>query len=137
MPNYASVTIVGHLGKDPQTRQVASGDSVTSFSLATNHKRANQPDTVTWWRCSCWGKRGEAIARHLKQGDPILVTGEPLNRPWTDQDGAARLSLDVEVRDWAFVGGKGETRAIPPDYPPAASAGAPGDSFDPDSDIPF
>lgn len=129
MPNFASVTLVGHLGKDPVTRQT-NGDSVTNFSVATNRKRRDQPPITTWWRAACWGKRGDAIARHLKQGDPILVTGEPLLRPWLDQDGIQRFSLDVEVSDWAFVGGKepGAAGAMP-DAPPE-----PG-SYD--HDIPF
>ena len=105
MPNHAQVTLAGHLGQDPQTRNLAGGDSVTSFSLATNKKRREE-DITTWWRCTCWGKRGEAIARFLKKGDPILVTGEVCNRPWVDNDGNQRLSLDVDVRDFSFLGSK-------------------------------
>jgi len=153
MPNHAQVTLAGHLGQDPQTRQTA-GDSVTSFSLATNRKRKDG-DITTWWRCTAWGKRGEAIARFLKKGDPILVTGEVCNRPWTDNDGNQRLSLDVDVRDFSFLGGKDaqgghsggfasppeQRAAVTQNGPQGASATDPkpiGDpSFDPEEDIPF
>lgn len=118
MPNHASVTLVGHLGADPATKHLPSGDVVCQFSLATTRKRKDEALT-TWWRCAMWGKRGEVIARHLRKGDPILVTGEPHLRPWTDQSGAQRASLDVEVRDFSFIGGKGE---VPRDTTPAREA---------------
>jgi single-strand DNA-binding protein len=163
MPNHAHVTLAGHLGKDPEKRYLPSGESVTSFSLATNRKRKDS-DVTTWWRCTCWGRRGEAIAQYLRKGDPILVTGEVCNRPWTDNDGNQRLSLDVEVRDFSFLGSKDAAQshqsgaqggfASPPEQraavtqnaaqgaysaPPSGAVvtdGA-GDDFDPGVDIPF
>ena len=131
MPNHAQVTLVGHLGHDPSTKQTPGGESVTEFSIATARKRKDS-ETTTWWRCAMWGKRGETIARYLHKGDPILVTGEPCMRPWTDKDGAQRQSLDVEVRDFAFVGGKGEQQAAPQPAPMSGGACA-----DADADIPF
>ncbi|NCA72515.1 MAG: single-stranded DNA-binding protein [Sphingobacteriia bacterium] len=116
MPNHAQVTLVGHLGQDPATKQVGS-DSVTEFSIATSRKRKDKNgdlhESTTWWRCAMWGKRGEVIARYLKKGDPILVSGEPHVRPWTDNAGAERQSLEVDVREFAFVGGRGEQSAPP------------------------
>lgn len=155
MPNFAQVTLAGHLGQDPQSRQTPGGDSVTSFSLATNRKRKDG-DTTTWWRCTCWGRRGEVIAQYLRKGDPILVSGEVCNRPWTDNDGNQRMSLDVDVRDFTFLGGKDAAQSAQnghgggyssqpvqqspvaqnaPQTQPAGMVSDPG--FDPNEDIPF
>lgn len=148
MPNHAQVTLVGHLGRDPQTKHVPSGESVTEFSIATSRKRKDGEST-TWWRCAMWGKRGEVIARYLKKGDPILVSGEPHMRPWTDNTGAERQSLEVDVREFAFIGGKGEQQSAPPQQRQASqrmdagnrasmAAQAPGGApEDFDDDIPF
>ena len=108
MPNYAQVTLIGHLGRDPEVKSVGD-DTVTSFSIATN-RRNKDADTTTWWNCSMWGKRGERISQYLKKGDPILVVGEPSSRPYTTKDGRDGLSLEVRVTDWSFVGGKGEAQ---------------------------
>lgn len=105
MPNYAVAIIIGHLGSDPQTRQVPNGDSVTSVSVATSRKRGGN-ETTTWWRGTVWGKRGEALAQHLHKGDPIRLTGEPYQRDWVDQIGNKRTSLEIAVSDWGFVGGR-------------------------------
>lgn len=105
MPNYASCTLIGHLGRDPELRHTPNGDSVASFSLATNRKRKDG-ETTTWWRCTLFGRRGEVLCEYLRKGDPVLVSGEPYMRPWTDKTGAERMALEVDVRDFAFVGGK-------------------------------
>lgn len=110
MPNFAQVTLIGHLGKDPETKTMPGGDSVTSFSLATN-KRRKDADLSTWWNCTMWGKRGETIRQYLGKGDPILVTGEPCMRLYTTKDGREGVSLEVDVRDWSFVGSKGDQSA--------------------------
>lgn len=155
MPNHAQATLAGHLGQDPVTRTTQMGESVTSFSLATNRKRRDESIT-TWWRCTCWGKRGEVIAQYLRKGDPILVTGEVCNRPWTDQDGSQRMSLDVEVRDFSFLGSKDAAQSaqdarggVPQSGRANHAAGAPNATqgnlgasqaehgFDPEEDIPF
>lgn len=112
MPNFSSVTLVGHLGRDPETKQLSSGDSLTSFTLATNKKRKDE-DVTTWWNCTAWGKRGETIAKFLKKGDPILVVGEPCLRQYTTDNGVKGSSLEVDVRDWSFVGAKDSSSERP------------------------
>ena len=106
MPTFCQVTLIGHLGKDPETKAVGS-DTVTAFSLATTRKRKDQEFT-TWWNCSMWGERGKRIGQYLGKGDPILVTGEAYQRPYTTKDGREGVALEVDVRDWSFVGVKGD-----------------------------
>jgi len=145
MPNHAQVTLVGHLGQDPEQRYLPNGDPVVNFSIATTRKRKDG-DVTTWWRCAMFGKRASVITQYLKKGDPILVTGEPHMRPWTDSAGAQRQSLEVDVRDFAFVGGKGDQQQAAPrqtsermDAGPKASmaAQAPAGGAEFDDDIPF
>jgi single-strand DNA-binding protein len=141
MPNYASVTLVGHLGRDPETKHLPSGDSVTAFSIATSRKRKDE-EITTWWNCSLFGKRGEALAKYLKKGDPVLVHGEPYLRKYQGASGEGQ-SLDVVVSDFAFVGGKGDSGQVAPSAPVRESrpprSGAQGASapVNFDEEIPF
>ncbi len=107
MANFASVTLVGHLGRDVDTKFLSDGTLVANFSIATSRKRKDG-EVTTWWNCTLFGKRGEAIAQWLHKGDPVLIQGEPYLRSYTAKDGSERLALEVDVREWAFVGGKGE-----------------------------
>lgn len=123
MPNHASVTLVGHIGHTPETRHTQSGDSVTSFSLATTVNRKRDNELTTWWRCTAWGKRGETIAQYLKKGDPILVQGEPSLRPYQTKDGRDGMSLEVNVQGFTFLG-KGDAQS---QQEPRSASSAPRD----------
>lgn len=145
MANYASVTLVGHLGRDPETKQLSSAaGSVTSFSLATTVKRKDA-ETTTWWNCSLFGKRGEALARYLKKGDPVLVTGEPLLRAYQKKDGGEGHALEVTCSDFSFIGtrsdsngGSGDSNHAPqPSYQSSSQAPQSTPNANYDDDIPF
>jgi single-strand DNA-binding protein len=142
MANYASVTLMGHLGRDPETKQLSSAaGSVTSFSLATTVKRKDT-ETTTWWNCQLFGKRGEALARYLKKGDPVLVAGEPLLRAYQKKDGGDGQALEVTCSDFSFVGAKGDSTGVSspapqPSYSDAPKAPQSTHNANDDDDIPF
>ena len=135
MPNYATATIIGHLGRDPEVRYTADGGAVVGFSMATSRKRKDE-ETTTWWRVSMFGKRGETLAKYLGKGDPVLVTGEPFLREYQGKDGQMRQSLEIVASDFAFVGrseashggGVGQRKAQGAQTPSRAAQGAPGAS---------
>lgn len=110
MANFASVTLIGHLGRNVDTKFLPDGTAVANFSIATSRKRKDG-EVSTWWRCVLFGKRGEALAQYLHKGDPVLIQGEPYLRSYTAQDGTERQSLECDVREWAFVSSKGDRQA--------------------------
>ena len=119
MANYAKAILLGHLGRDPETRYLRDGTPVTHFSLATSRQRGTNQST-TWWRCACFGKPGEVIAQYARQGDPLLVEGEPTLRAYQHQ-GVERQALEVLVTSFAFVKGKDRPAEAAP-TPPAPTA---------------
>ena len=120
MANFASVTLIGHLGRDVDTKFLSDGTLVANFSIATSRKRKDG-EVSTWWRCVLFGKRGEALAQYLHKGDPVLIQGEPYLRSYPAQDGTERQSLECDVREWAFVSSKGDRQAGSGYAPPRAS----------------
>lgn len=141
MANHASVNLIGHLGKDPETRHTQSGDAVTSFSLATTVKRKDQ-DITTWWNCTAWGKRGEIAQQYLHKGDPVHIQGEPMLRTYQTQDGRNGQALEVTVSALTLLGSKNGSHGA--QVARSASAGQPAQSSqradsrpDYDDDIPF
>jgi single-strand DNA-binding protein len=138
MPNYAAVTIVGHLGRDPETKYSQAGTAITKFAIATSRKNGQGAETTTWWRCTCLGKRGENITQYVKKGDPILVQGEPSLQEYTAKDGTPKSSLEVLVNDFSFIKGRRDSAS---DYQPAPAQatnyGPPASTSSFDDDIPF
>ena len=144
MANYAAITLVGHLGRDPETKYTPSGTVIVTFSIATSRKGGQGNEVTTWWRCTCFGKRGEVIAQYFKKGDPILVQGEPSVRDYTKKDGSPGYSPEVVVNDFAFVKSKKDgddyNSHAPQPASPAANArpaSQPESAWDDGDDIPF
>ena len=144
MANYAAITLVGHLGRDPETKYAHSGTGIVTFSIATSRKDGQGNEVTTWWRCTCFGKRGEVIAQYFKKGDLILVQGEPSVRDYTKKDGSPGYSPEVVVNDFAFVkikkDGDDYNSHAPQPASPAANArpaSQPESAWDDGDDIPF
>ena len=99
-----TATIIGRLGADPETRTTRGGDSVTSANVASTTKIGGEERT-TWVRVSIWGRRGDAFAQYHAKGAQCALTGSLTVREY-DHNGERRKSVELDVRDWAFVGSK-------------------------------
>jgi single-strand DNA-binding protein len=109
MPNFAQTTLIGHLGRDPETRQV--GDtSVTNFSVAHTRKRKGKDPITTWWNVDAWGKTGELAAQYLKKGSACLIVGESYMDTY-EKDGQQRQKLCLTADRITFLGAKPEGEA--------------------------
>lgn len=127
------IIIAGAVGKDAVLRQTNS-DPVCNFSIAVNNGKDAQgvERPATWFDCSLWGKRGEALARYITKGSKLTVTGRPTVRV---HEGKAYLG--VNVNEVTLMGGgqaREERRDDDRGYQP--SGGGRGSSAL-DSEIPF
>ena len=108
MPNHASATIIGHLGRDGETRTTQGGKTIFSATLAVNTGYGDSKVT-SWWKCTAFGKTAETLERfNLTKGTVIGFTGEPSLRPWTDKDGNEKQSLELTVSNFILLGSKDE-----------------------------
>ena len=133
------ITIAGNVGKAPELRQLQSGESILSFSVADNWTEKGEKK-VCWYNCSIWGERAVKLQPHIKQGDKITVCGQLRPREYETKDGTLRMSFDVRVTDVALQGAKDTDKPAdkPAEKDKAESwkAGAAPDDFS-DEDIPF
>lgn len=108
--SFNKITLVGNLGRDPELRYTPTGMPVCSFTLATNERRKDKSgetqDVTTWFKVTVWGKRGETAAQYLTKGRPIYIEGRLRVEEWTDRDGKARHTLEVNATDMQFIGSK-------------------------------
>jgi single-strand DNA-binding protein len=103
MPNHASCTIIGHLGRDAETKYLPGDKCVVSFTVATSRKRKDE-ETTTWWRCQFWGDRAAKLSEYLTKGKAVMVQGEVHQREYETKDGIKGHSLEVEVRELVLLG---------------------------------
>ena len=104
---YQSTTIVGNLGSDPELRYSASGDPITTFSVAVNEGK----EYPAWFRVSVFKPQAEACNQYLKKGRPVLVVGrlqygEDGNpRQFTRKDGTNGTSFELTAQHVKFLSG--------------------------------
>ncbi len=107
------VTLLGNLGNDAELKSFSNGNSVLNFSLATSEnwkdkETGERKEKTQWHRCALYGKRGEALASHLKKGMKILVEGQIEYRT-AEKDGVKTYFTDIKVLDVHFTQKKGES----------------------------
>jgi single-strand DNA-binding protein len=96
------ITIIGRLGRDPETRTLPSGQSVVTFSIATSEKWKDksgaQQERTTWHNISVWGDGlGRTLMQYARKGTRLYVEGSVRIRTYQDKNGSERLSYEVHV----------------------------------------
>lgn len=98
MAGEPQITIIGHVGKDPEMKITKTGISVASFSVAvTPRKKEGDGWTdgeTTWFRISAWHRDGEAAVETLRKGDRVIVQGR-FSTSTYDKDGTTMTVNEI------------------------------------------
>lgn len=98
------VILIGHLGRDPETRTMQSGDIVVNLSVATSESwkdkaTGEKKERTEWHRVVIFNQGIAKIAeRYLKKGAKIFIEGQLETRKWTDKDGAEKYVTEILLR---------------------------------------
>lgn len=108
MNSMNHVFLMGNLTRDPESRQLASGTTVTDLGLAVsdNYKdregqlveRTVFADIVTW------GRQAETCAEYLKKGVPVMVEGKLQLDQWKTDSGEKRSKMRIRANRVQFIG---------------------------------
>lgn len=105
--------IIGNLTRDPELRKTASGQSVTSFSLATNRvytdSTGQKKEQADYHNIVAWGRLAEICAQYLTKGKKVYVDGRIQTREWEGQDGQKRYRTEIVAENMIMLdrGGAG------------------------------
>lgn len=107
--NVNKVVLVGRLTRDPEVRSTASGQSVTSISLATNNywtdKSGQKQERTEFHNIVLWGRLAEIAGQYLTKGQEAYFEGRLQTRTYTGKDGIERRITEV-VADNMQLGSK-------------------------------
>lgn len=109
MAGYESTTIIGHVGRDVESRQLGNGTTVASFTVAvsrswTDKQSGERRENTNWYKVSAWGKLGEIAAQYVKKGAQVMVVGTVTASSYMGQDGEPRASLDLRADSFQLLG---------------------------------
>lgn len=84
------VFMIGNLTRDPETRVVPGGATVTDFGFATNEtwkdEQGEKRERVCFIDVSVWGARGEAVQKYCHKGSQVAVKGRLDLERWNDRE---------------------------------------------------
>ncbi len=104
------VILIGHLGRDAETKFTPGGAAVTRFSVATN-RRWKDKDSGEWKEETDWSNvvlwRSENLANYLTKGKQVYVEGRLQTRSYEDKDGKKVYATEVVAEDVILLGGQG------------------------------
>jgi single-strand DNA-binding protein len=121
---HLHTTLIGHIGRDAETRTLQGGRVVTSFSVAHTESwkdsRGEKQERTTWVNCSYFTADHPAVSQYLMKGALICVTGKVSARAYLDARNEPAASLDLNVQDIRLLGSKKreeESNQNVPGYP--------------------
>lgn len=135
------VMLIGHLTQDPEIRTTPTGQTVATFSVATNRQWKDAqglPQSQSeFHNIVAWRKLAEIAHQYLRKGRQVYVEGYLQTRNWVgQQDNVKRYRTEVIADNIIFLGAptgkstdaaapatKSEETAVSP--PPDETTGAP------------
>jgi single-strand DNA-binding protein len=105
------VILIGHLGRDAETKFTTGGAAKTTFAIATNRRWKDQQtgefkEETDWHNVVLW--RQENVATYLTKGKQIYVEGRLQTRNYEDKDGKKVYITEVVADDVILLSSRGE-----------------------------
>lgn len=128
--SFNQVILVGNLTRDPEMRTIPSGQSVTSFGVATSRSWKSQ-DSDEWQEQTefhnvvVWGRQGETAAQYLSKGRKVMIVGRLQTRSWEGEDGKKNYRTEIVAEQVNFLDGRGGTEDGSNQDTPSASQSTP------------
>lgn len=108
MKSVNKVFLLGNVGVEPELKSTPSGQSLATFSLATNRrwkdKSGETREETEWHRVVAWGKLAEIVGSYVKKGTPVHVEGRIQTRQWEDADGQKRYMTEIVADNMTLLG---------------------------------
>lgn len=117
MASLCNVTLIGNLGRDPETRYTPNGRMNVQFTMAVNRvwtdQSGQQQERTHWFRVTAWSRLAETLDNMTQQGfltkgKQVFVSGRLDPREYQDQNGQTRTSLDVNADQILLLGSRGD-----------------------------
>jgi single-strand DNA-binding protein len=100
-----SVNIMGNLTRDPELKNIPSGKSVCTLSIANNRvytKNNEKVTEVSYFDVDVWGMAAENCAKYLKKGSGIIVEGRLKQDRW-EKDGKTQSRVRITANSVHFM----------------------------------
>lgn len=134
--NLNKVFLLGNLTRDPELKNLPSGQQVCSFGIATNKtwtdkETGEKKQKAEFHNIVAWRNLATIASQYLKKGGLVFVEGHLTTRSWDDASGNKKYRTEV-IADNIQLGprttGTGQTSVSPTKKPDIKTEQSLGDS---------
>lgn len=122
------ITLIGHLGADPEMRRLPSGAAVAKLRVATaeryKDKGGQWREETEWHDVTLWRGMAERAERQLRRGMLVYVEGKLSHKVYEDRHGTKHKRAEVVAAALRVLDGKAPAEAPAPPKPSAPGEGA-------------
>ncbi len=108
MASFNRVIMMGNLTRDPERKQLSTGNSVCRLGLASNRQFKNKTGALTQEVCfvdvEVWGAQADNCQQYLQKGKPVLIEGRLKLDSWEDNTGVKRSKHLIVADRVTFLG---------------------------------
>ena len=107
-----SVHLIGNLGRDVEFKELANGNKMAKFSLATNefykNNKGEQIQNTTWHNIIAWGSTAELMKKVLSKGNEVAIQGKLINSNYEDKNGNTVYKTEIRANEFINLSKKKE-----------------------------
>jgi single-strand DNA-binding protein len=119
------VMLIGNLTRDPESRSLVNGQSLSLFSVATNRVWKDaagvKKEQAEFHNIVVWGKLADIANQYLKKGKKVYIEGRLQTRSWDDQNGVKKYRTEIVADNISMLDSKGSgssyNKDVAPDKP--------------------
>ena len=106
MSSLNKVTLIGHLGKDPQVVTSQEGQKIIKLSIATSEswkdkQTGERQSKSEWHRVVIFNERlVDVCEKYMKKGSRVFVEGQLKTKKWTGKDGRENYTPEIVVSNY-------------------------------------
>jgi single-strand DNA-binding protein len=98
--NLNKAILIGRLTRDPESRSLPSGQTVSNFGIATNrvwnNSESNEKQEQTeFHNIVAFGRLAEICNQYLKKGGLVMIEGRIQTRSWQGQDNETKYKTEI------------------------------------------
>ena len=98
-----SVRLIGHVGGDPEIKELPSGEKMAKFNIATNRvfqdAKGELVKETSWHRIVFFGRNVKVIEDYVTKGKQVGIEGRLATRSYDAPDGTKRYITEVICND--------------------------------------
>lgn len=102
------VQLIGHVGQEPEVKNLEGGKKLANISLATNEvyykENGDKVEQTDWHRVTAWGKTAEIIEKYVTKGKELAITGKLSTRSYDDKNGEKRYITEIVATEILLLG---------------------------------